>query len=317
MKTYVPSIYPRFRCLMGDCRHSCCRGWEIDIDESSLARYEAMPGPLGEKLRENILKTENGACFRLDEGERCPFLQQDGLCQLIKEAGEESLCQICADHPRFRNFYTDRVEMGLGLCCEGAALLLLSWEDTLCWQPLSQEEEEEAECTPEEARFFRSRDRLISLLQDRSRPMDERAGSLLSLMRGNKGMEQGSFLSLMMGMEHMDESWPQLLERLQRRGDLAGPLPAQAAIPLEQLLWYFLQRHLPASVEDGMYEAWFGLCMVCYLTVRGLWAMHYEETGALSLQDMAEYARLFSGEIEYSDENIEKLLQFIAREPEC
>lgn len=307
MAIYVPSFYPHFRCLMGDCRHSCCQGWEIDIDAESLARYEGMTGEMGERLRQSIQKTEEGACFRLDEEERCPFLNGDGLCDLILAAGEDSLCQICADHPRYRSFYSDRVEMGLGLCCEGAARLLLSWEGKMDWQPLSGEADEPWECTPEEAAFFRARGRLTAVLQDRSRPMDERARSLRSLVRGNRGMEQGAFLPFMQTLEYMDDRLPRLLSHLQE-GDMNAPLPAHAEVPLEQLLWYFLHRHLPPSLEDGMYAARLGLCMVCYLTVRGLWALHYRETGGLSLADMAEYARLFSGEIEYSDENLDDIL---------
>ena len=39
----VPSYYKKFKCIAGECKHSCCKGWEIDIDEKSLARYENIP----------------------------------------------------------------------------------------------------------------------------------------------------------------------------------------------------------------------------------------------------------------------------------
>ena len=42
-----------------------------------------------------------------------------------------ALCQICRDHPRFRNYYSSRVEMGLGLVCEEAARVILSWPSRL------------------------------------------------------------------------------------------------------------------------------------------------------------------------------------------
>ena len=41
MKHLYPSYYGRFACLMGECRHSCCIGWEIDVDDGALARYDA------------------------------------------------------------------------------------------------------------------------------------------------------------------------------------------------------------------------------------------------------------------------------------
>ena len=32
-----PDFYDDFHCLAAACRHSCCVGWEIDVDEDSLA----------------------------------------------------------------------------------------------------------------------------------------------------------------------------------------------------------------------------------------------------------------------------------------
>ena len=42
MKTFVPAYYPLFHCLMNRCRHSCCVGWEIDIDENTYQKYAAL-----------------------------------------------------------------------------------------------------------------------------------------------------------------------------------------------------------------------------------------------------------------------------------
>lgn len=130
MNIYVPEYYPEFRCVASECRHTCCAGWEIDIDEESLARYDRLPGPFGDVVRRSI---DRGGTphFALTAGERCPLLNGDNLCELILHAGEGALCQICRDHPRFRNYYSCRVEMGLGLVCEAAARLILSWPRSL------------------------------------------------------------------------------------------------------------------------------------------------------------------------------------------
>ena len=119
MKVLVPDYYHRFHCIAGACRHSCCAGWEIDIDPQSLARYLQDP-----KMQKNI-SLEGTPHFILGPEDRCPYLNRDGLCDLILEKGEGELCQICADHPRFRNFWTGRIEMGLGLACEEAARIIL------------------------------------------------------------------------------------------------------------------------------------------------------------------------------------------------
>ena len=127
MNIWVPDYYRDFHCIASRCRHTCCAGWEIDIDEEALQRYLSEQGLLGEKLRASI-ETEGTPRFRLDERERCPFLTEENLCELILERGEEALCQICRDHPRFRNFWTGRIEIGLGLVCEEAARLILTRE---------------------------------------------------------------------------------------------------------------------------------------------------------------------------------------------
>ena len=126
INVYVPEYYPFFRCTASACRHTCCAGWEIDIDGESLARYERLSGAFGDRVRRCISR-EGTPHFILTAAERCPLLNGDNLCDLILHEGEGALCQICADHPRFRNYFTDRVEMGLGLACEAAARLILSW----------------------------------------------------------------------------------------------------------------------------------------------------------------------------------------------
>ena len=130
MKLMAPYYYPAFRCIADKCRHSCCIGWEIDIDPDTRERYRRIPGAFGARLNAAIDDGEVSA-FRLGADERCPMLNNNGLCDLITTLGEDALCQICADHPRFRNFFADRTEIGLGLCCEEAARLILSREEPM------------------------------------------------------------------------------------------------------------------------------------------------------------------------------------------
>ena len=125
MSTWYPSFYPAFRCRADRCRHSCCRGWEIDVDEQSAALYRKLPGELGDELRRALFADEEGWHFRLDGEERCPFLEADGLCRLIRRLGEEALCDICALHPRFFEELDADELWGLGLSCEEATDLLL------------------------------------------------------------------------------------------------------------------------------------------------------------------------------------------------
>ncbi|MCQ2553005.1 MAG: flagellin lysine-N-methylase [Clostridia bacterium] len=120
-----PDYYGEFSCIANKCKHNCCIGWEIDIDEDSLARYKADGIP-------NIVDVEGDLShFQLVGADRCAFLREDGLCNLILDHGEDYLCQICTDHPRFRNYWTGIVETGLGLSCEEAARIILGRTEPL------------------------------------------------------------------------------------------------------------------------------------------------------------------------------------------
>ena len=50
----VPDYFSEFSCIAGDCKDSCCLGWEIDIDEDSYEYYQTLPGEVGERLRKGI-----------------------------------------------------------------------------------------------------------------------------------------------------------------------------------------------------------------------------------------------------------------------
>ncbi len=134
-----PPYYPAFGCTGSACRDNCCIGWEIDIDPETAARYDALPGPLGQRLRENISRDEPRH-FLLDSRERCPFLDGQNLCRIYSALGEAALCEICREHPRFHNWYGPFAESGLGLCCEEACRLILTNR-----QPFTLLEQEDAQ----------------------------------------------------------------------------------------------------------------------------------------------------------------------------
>lgn len=124
MKQWFPHYYSDFQCIGSACQDNCCIGWEIGIDAETLKFYRQVPGALGQKLAQNI-STQTPAHFLLTQKNRCPFLTAQNLCQIHTELGESHLCTICAEHPRFHNWFGSEQETGLGLCCEEAARLIL------------------------------------------------------------------------------------------------------------------------------------------------------------------------------------------------
>lgn len=128
MKLRKPVYYDAFKCIGSACQDTCCAGWEIEIDECTAKRYHDVTGTMGERLRANITETDEEVYFNLCEGKRCPFLNQENLCDLIIHVGEEYLCDICREHPRHYEWFGDYTEIGLGLCCEEAGRLLFASE---------------------------------------------------------------------------------------------------------------------------------------------------------------------------------------------
>ena len=303
----VPDYYNEFRCLAGACRRSCCIGWEIDIDPQALRRFEGLPGALGQKLRQSIDRQSEPPHFILDDRERCPFLQADGLCELILTLGEDSLCQICRDHPRFRNDFAGRTEMGLGLCCEAAARLVLGRKEPVCFPGLPERE-------PGPAGL---RNRALALAQDRRLSVGERAERLLALF-GQRLPEKSmtEWADIFLSLERLDGAWTErlLLLRSGEEGDAAGfrRHMQDRQTEYEQFLVYLLWRHLAAAPDEeemGLRAAFAALgCQLLYAIGERLW----KRCGRFDFEDQAELARLFSSEIEYSDENVERLLDVLA-----
>ena len=126
MKLYAPEYYKKFTCIADRCRHSCCIGWEIDIDGDAIKKYSQSRLPYAEKIINSIEKGADSNHFRLCDGRRCAHLDSRGLCKIIIECGEDYLCDICREHPRFYNYTARGAEVGLGMSCEAAAKLILS-----------------------------------------------------------------------------------------------------------------------------------------------------------------------------------------------
>ena len=174
-----PKYYKNFQCIASACTDSCCKDWEIDIDEDTLQCYQKVAGDFGQRLKENIFvpkeDDEELPHFIQTDRERCPFLNEEGLCDIFINLGEEYLSQICTHHPRYYDWFSDSSERGLGLCCEEAARLILKEkaevayeeieeiEDTQEYEDETAEEDYRLECSLEKM-LFKMRDDLFQII---------------------------------------------------------------------------------------------------------------------------------------------------------
>lgn len=121
-----PDDYAAFRCLAGACPQTCCAAWEIVVDPDAQDAYLRLQHPLAAKLRRVLRVDADGDTYFAQTDGRCPFLCADGLCELQRTLGADSLCRTCRDFPRWEVLLCDRVEQGLSLACPEVARLTLA-----------------------------------------------------------------------------------------------------------------------------------------------------------------------------------------------
>ena len=262
----VPDFYDSFRCIADKCTDTCCIGWEIDIDETSAARYASLKNDFGNTLRNNI---EDGH-FKLLPGDRCPFLRQDGLCDMICHLGESSLCDICREHPRFVEVYGDIMEKGLGLCCEEAVRILLASKGTAI-SPIAFVEREIDDIPdeiPDDAReardaIFAERNHLFKILANHSKPFNERLSELLDYAIETSGfdnLEQSSKISnnvlqswidVLGKGESFGPAWDTAYKQLKQSWTTRNSKPLFTDSDGEKIIAYQLFRYYAKSLFDG------------------------------------------------------------------
>ena len=148
MISLYPTFYHTFQCKANQCHHTCCQKWTIDVDEETAKLYQTLPTPLGEDLRKFMTVDDEGYYFMFsDKQPTCPLLLEDGLCRVVLELGEDSLCDTCHMHPRFYKYIEDLELCGVGLSCEESVEKLLATEGD---QLLFTIEDDDGEFTAED-----------------------------------------------------------------------------------------------------------------------------------------------------------------------
>ena len=148
MISLYPTFYHTFQCKANQCHHTCCQKWTIDVDEETAKLYQTLPTPLGEDLRKFMTVDDEGYYFMFsDKQPTCPLLRKDGLCRVVLELGEDSLCDTCHMHPRFYKYIEDLELCGVGLSCEESVEKLLATEGD---QLLFTIEDDDGEFTAED-----------------------------------------------------------------------------------------------------------------------------------------------------------------------
>lgn len=298
--TIYPNYYKNFSCIADKCKHSCCIGWEIDIDNDTLKYYDGLDGDMGEIVRSRICR-DGEPHFCLADGERCPFLNENNLCELILNLGNDSLCYICSEHPRFKNQLGDRLELGLGLCCEEAGRIILGQSENFCLESDGD--------TDTDDEIIKLRDRAIEIVQRRDGDIDKRCQKMLDEV-GFDGIltSEEHMLKVLSGLDALDPEWTCFVcSVISARGGRKisfSEYIKQYEKMYENLIIYFLYRYM-ANGED-LYDAALraAFAVSAYRVVLAMSEYIYNEKGSFEPSDMVELCRRFSSEVEYNLDNL-------------
>lgn len=131
MKYLFMEFFTEFQCVGGECPDTCCRGWNIYVDEESMKKYAQLPEVLRYQVLENIMEKDGKNMMKLDGEGCCPFLNSCGLCDLYEMISPDALCDTCQLYPRKIVNYYDTMMLTVSLSCPEVVRQLLEKKDTL------------------------------------------------------------------------------------------------------------------------------------------------------------------------------------------
>ena len=306
-----PSYYDSFRCIAAACPDSCCKEWDVQVDDVSADYYRRLPGALGDDLR-RLMHDEDGETVMTIQDGRCPMWRQDGLCRIQAELGEDALCKTCRDFPRLTHDYGDFVEKTLELSCPEAARILLS---APFLPPVTEEVPggEEPDYDEEAMEVLKAtRTRALALLADTSRDIPTTLASLLlygyqaqgeldgaeetpfdpdsaleSVADFVKATPAAEILAPYPDLEILTEEW---------KARLAAPEPGAWQEGYRSLARYFVERYWLQAVSDYDLVSRVKFAVISCLAIRALGG------------DFLRTAQLYAKEIENCAENMDALL---------
>lgn len=252
MKALIPSYYKDFSCIGPACEDTCCKGWQVTIDEKTYKKYRDLPSsPLKQKLDQSVKRNESNLGFfdyssmKMDHG-ACPLLTNEGYCQIHAELGNTYLSHTCSTYPRQFNQVEGLLEISTTLSCPETARLALLNENGIQFEEVEIDEALWSEYARKQntptLRLLRTAS--IRLLQNRTTSIENRLTVL------------GLFLQKVNSIQNMtSKEFEQLISQYEARlinktflNQLEN-LPLQTDFQLKIMTDLAKQRHLGSHVR--------------------------------------------------------------------
>lgn len=306
-----PRYYEDFSCIMDKCKHTCCAGWEIDIDDKTYSKYQGLQCAIGKRIRDNIITDENGHHFILGIDGRCPMLDKNGLCDIIRELGDDWICDICNLHPRFINEFEYHTEIGVGLCCPTAAEMVLGDNAELV-----REGDENYDLynvfklyNGFEGELFTLRNEIFEILKHNAK--DARVLILKAADAELPVQKLEKMIDILNKAERLDPSWEELLGRAASKSVEADHLlDGEMGGYWVRLVQYFIFRYLAQAADEFEINDYILFGIVSADIICGISCALKDEYDCI-FDALCDISRGYSAEIEYSSENVDIIIEGI------
>lgn len=255
MKIVKPTFYKNFKCIAGDCPDSCCQGWEVDADSDSLEYYKTLDNSLEIKKRiDSVLSKDefDNTIFTLAPKKRCPFLNEENLCDMHIAIGGEHTPYTCRTFPRFIYDFGATREIGISFSCPVASDMMYNTEsfdfETEANFDLPTLNDIDAE------KYFlllKGRAEAYKIAKDKNKNIRERLNALLDLgvllqeklFPYAEGGDDIAFFDVFKNPELINPEWKEKVENF----SLKQVSDTQSN---ENILMYFLYKYLMQAVYD-------------------------------------------------------------------
>ncbi|CAG9344132.1 Flagellar biosynthetic protein FliU [Clostridium perfringens NCTC 8239] len=164
------SGYNDFKCTANKCKFTCCEGWDINIDKDTYERWEKAEKDSTYLLNGVKTKECNGKekyFINKETFEKCPFLDCEGLCNIVKGHGEGYLSKTCHSFPRIKNDFEIKSEFSLSCACPEVIEILDKIEGKILMEP-------EGRNNKDELLELKIREILIDIVSEEEFSLDER-----------------------------------------------------------------------------------------------------------------------------------------------
>ena len=255
MKLVTPSFYKDFKCISGECPDSCCQGWEVDADADSLAYYKTLTGDIKKRIDGVLDKDEFGnTIFRLAERKRCPFLNDENLCDMHIAIGGEHTPFTCRTFPRFINDFGSTREMGISFSCPVASDMMWNLKEDFFFVSEINSLPPSLNDIDAELYFklFKSRDKAYQIILDKSKPLNERIKELLlfgtalqdEIDSYEENNECTDIIEIFKNPEVINDEWVEKVNNAHFDKEVINSKPC------ESIAMYFLFRYFMQAVYD-------------------------------------------------------------------